>query len=52
MPYVFAVIAIFSLACRFAVGWKENGIGDHCVWYFPTHLRMDGLMFGVLLCYC
>ena len=52
MPYVFAGIAIFSLTCRFAVGWKENGIVDYWVCYFPTHLRMDGLMFGVLLCYC
>jgi peptidoglycan/LPS O-acetylase OafA/YrhL len=52
MPYVFTGIAIFSLTCRFAVGWKENGIVDYWVCYFPTHLRMDGLMFGVLLCYC
>jgi peptidoglycan/LPS O-acetylase OafA/YrhL len=52
MPYLFAGIAIFSLTCRFAVGWKENGIVDPWVCYFPTHLRMDGLMFGVLLCYC
>jgi peptidoglycan/LPS O-acetylase OafA/YrhL len=51
MPYVFAAIAIFSLACRFAVGWKQNGTVDPWVCYFPTHLRMDGLMFGVLLCY-
>jgi peptidoglycan/LPS O-acetylase OafA/YrhL len=51
MPYVFAGIAIFSLTCRFAVGWKENGTVDPWVCYFPTHLRMDGLMFGVLLCY-
>lgn len=51
MPYVFCVIAVFALACRFAVGWKENGTIDPWVCYFPTHLRMDGLMFGVLLSY-
>ena len=51
MPYVFAVIAIFSLACRFAVGWKENGTNNVWIYLFPTHLRIDGLMFGVLLSY-
>ena len=51
MPYLFALIAIFSLTCRFAVGWRENGTNHPYIWYFPTHLRMDGLMFGVLLCY-
>jgi peptidoglycan/LPS O-acetylase OafA/YrhL len=54
MPYLFAAIAVFSLACRFAAGWRENGAiaaADTWVWLFPTHLRMDGLMFGVLLCY-
>jgi peptidoglycan/LPS O-acetylase OafA/YrhL len=49
MPYVFGVAAIFSLSCRFAVGWKENH--DAWIYLFPTHLRIDGLMFGVLLSY-
>jgi peptidoglycan/LPS O-acetylase OafA/YrhL len=51
MPYFFAAIAIFSLACRFAVGWRVVANSGPFTWLFPTHLRMDGLMFGVLLCY-
>lgn len=51
LPYVFAVIAIFALVCRFAVGWKQDGTIDPWTCQFPTHLRIDGLMFGVLLCY-
>jgi peptidoglycan/LPS O-acetylase OafA/YrhL len=51
MPYVFAAIAILALACRFAVGWKENGNSDYLTYLYPTHLRIDGLMFGVLLSY-
>jgi peptidoglycan/LPS O-acetylase OafA/YrhL len=59
MPYLFASIAVFSLACRFAVGWRISG-GDNLsfwrtdnpyIWLFPTHLRMDGLTFGVLIGY-
>jgi len=49
MPYVFGAIAVFSLACRFAVGWKDGD--DFYTFCFPTHLRMDALMFGVLLSY-
>ena len=51
MPYVFGMIATLALACRFAVGWKENGSVDYQTYLYPTHLRMDGLMFGVLLSY-
>jgi peptidoglycan/LPS O-acetylase OafA/YrhL len=51
MPYVFGVIAILVLVCRFAVGWKENGTSDFLTYLYPTHLRIDGLMFGVLLSY-
>lgn len=51
MPYVFGAIAILTLACRFAVGWKENGNPHFLTYLYPTHLRIDGLMFGVLLCY-
>ena len=51
LPYVFAAIAVFALVCRFAVGWKQNGTIDSWTCVFPTHLRIDGLMFGVLLCY-
>jgi len=51
IPYVVSVVAIFALVCRFAVGWQENGAIDPWICLFPTHLRMDGLMFGVLLSY-
>jgi peptidoglycan/LPS O-acetylase OafA/YrhL len=51
IPYVFGAVAVFSLACRFAVGWKENGTSNFLTYYFPTHLRIDSLMFGVLLSY-
>jgi peptidoglycan/LPS O-acetylase OafA/YrhL len=51
LPLVFAGIAIFCLACRFAVGWRQNGIINSFTCVFPTHLRIDGLMFGVLICY-
>ena len=51
LPWVFAAIAVFSLVCRFAVGWSQDGIIDPWSCLFPTHLRMDGLMFGVLLRY-
>src|ERR1035437_5789157 len=50
MPYVFGAIAILALMCRFAVGWKENGTYNYLTYLYPTHLRIDGLMFGVLLC--
>jgi peptidoglycan/LPS O-acetylase OafA/YrhL len=52
LPLISAAIAVFSLACRVAAGWNQDGISFNpylCV--FPTHLRMDGLMFGVLVCY-
>jgi peptidoglycan/LPS O-acetylase OafA/YrhL len=51
MPYVFSAIAVFALACRFAVGWKENGNSNYLTYLLPTHLRIDSLMFGVLLSY-
>jgi len=51
LPRVFAAIAVFSLVCRFWVGWKLDGVFAPLTDMFPTHLRMDGLMYGVLLCY-
>jgi peptidoglycan/LPS O-acetylase OafA/YrhL len=51
LPWVFAVVAIFCLACRFWVGWSQDGTIDFYQCVFPTHLRIDGLMFGVLVCY-
>jgi peptidoglycan/LPS O-acetylase OafA/YrhL len=51
LPQIFFAIAVIALACRFAVGWKQDGIINPWTCLFPTHLRMDGLMFGVLICY-
>jgi peptidoglycan/LPS O-acetylase OafA/YrhL len=51
LPLVFAAIAVFCLVCRFWVGWKQDGIINPWICVFPTHLRIDGLMFGVLICY-
>ncbi len=51
LPMVFAAVAVFSLVCRFWVGWGQDGVVDPWTCLFPTHLRMDGLMFGVLLRY-
>jgi peptidoglycan/LPS O-acetylase OafA/YrhL len=51
LPSIFLAIAIFCLACRFAQGWSQNGTVDPWTSIFPTHLRIDGLMFGVLICY-
>jgi peptidoglycan/LPS O-acetylase OafA/YrhL len=51
LPWVFAGIAAFCLACRFWVGWSQDGNINYYQCVFPTHLRMDGLMFGVLIAY-
>jgi peptidoglycan/LPS O-acetylase OafA/YrhL len=51
MPYVFGAIAVCALALRFAVGWAPNDNFDFLAYLYPTHLRIDSLMFGVLLSY-
>jgi peptidoglycan/LPS O-acetylase OafA/YrhL len=51
LPRVFVATAVFSLFCRFVAGWSQDGVVNPLTCLFPTHLRMDGLMFGVLLCY-
>lgn len=50
LPRIFVVVAVAILAARFAVPptpeawWKEH--------LFPTHLRFDSLLFGVVLSWC
>jgi peptidoglycan/LPS O-acetylase OafA/YrhL len=51
LPWVFGMIAVFCLACRFWIGWNQDGTINYYSCVFPTHLRIDGLMFGVLICY-
>jgi peptidoglycan/LPS O-acetylase OafA/YrhL len=50
IPIVFGVVAVFCLAARLlmtaAIPWYHG-----YVHLFPTHLRLDGLTFGVLLSY-
>jgi peptidoglycan/LPS O-acetylase OafA/YrhL len=48
IPWVFCLTAIFCLACRFAVGSSHGGFQAYL---YPTHLRIDALMFGVFLSY-
>lgn len=51
LPYLFIGVAVVALACRFAAGWNDFGNTDYQHFLYPTHLRIDGLMFGVLLSY-
>jgi peptidoglycan/LPS O-acetylase OafA/YrhL len=51
IPYVFGAVGVICLTCRFLAGWKQDGTIDPLTCLFPTHLRMDGLLFGVMLGY-
>ncbi len=50
LPRIFLAIAVLTLAARFATP------PDQPLWLkahlFPTHLRLDSLLFGVLLSWC
>lgn len=50
MPAVFALVAVFCLGCRIAnlAVYPEY---SHRAYLFGTHIRIDSLMFGVLLSY-
>jgi peptidoglycan/LPS O-acetylase OafA/YrhL len=49
VPAVFAVLAVGCLALRLHVAATQPY--SHTTWLYPTHLRLDGLFFGVLLSY-
>lgn len=49
IPWIFAAVALLSLAARIATGWLEPYAHESHL--FPTHLRLDGLSFGVCLSY-
>ena len=50
LPLLFLMVAIFSLSARIinAIMVQPYSISTHL---FPTHFRMDSLLFGVLLSY-
>jgi peptidoglycan/LPS O-acetylase OafA/YrhL len=50
LPVVFAAVAVFCLAARLLMTAAIPGYHAY-VHLFPTHLRLDGLTFGVLLSY-
>lgn len=47
---VFGVIAIADVVLRFRTGASLSG-QQYDIYYCPTHLRIDALLFGVLLSY-
>jgi peptidoglycan/LPS O-acetylase OafA/YrhL len=49
IPAAFVIIALLCLALRIHVG--HSAPYKHKTHLFPTHLRLDGLCFGVLLSY-
>jgi peptidoglycan/LPS O-acetylase OafA/YrhL len=51
VQHVFVAVAVLCLGFRFMSGWDQNWNEDYYRYLFPTHLRLDGLMFGVLLCW-
>jgi len=50
MQSFFILICLFCLVLRLYV-FQQNGYGGLFVNDFPTHLRMDSLVFGVLISY-
>ncbi len=51
MPTLFMVIATTELMLRVVTTWHMTSPEFRIRYQFPTHLRLDGLMFGVLLGY-
>jgi peptidoglycan/LPS O-acetylase OafA/YrhL len=49
IPKIFLGVALFSVSARIITGLASPY--DHHSHLFPTHLRLDGLMFGVCLSY-
>jgi len=50
VPAIFAAVAVICLALRIVTAVAVPGF-SYQVNLFPTHLRLDGLMFGVCLSY-
>jgi peptidoglycan/LPS O-acetylase OafA/YrhL len=49
LPKVFVALAAVVLLFRIAAGWHETTA--YPLFMYPTHLRIDGLFFGVVLSY-
>jgi len=50
LPSIFLAVCIFSLSARLITGLLIQPY-DHHTHLFPTHLRLDSLLFGVLISY-
>jgi peptidoglycan/LPS O-acetylase OafA/YrhL len=50
VPVLFLCLSLFCLACRLYVSIRYP-VFDHQTHFFPAHLRMDELAFGVLIAY-
>jgi len=48
LPACFLAVAATCLTLRFLTGWRLTG-HEFEIYYWPTHLRIDSLFFGVLL---
>ena len=50
-PKIFVFVFTACLAARFMAGWRLSDWRYDYVYLYPTHLRLDGLMCGVVLSY-
>jgi peptidoglycan/LPS O-acetylase OafA/YrhL len=51
VPAIYAAVGIGALILRLLHYWMAAAPYSHLTYVFPTHLRLDSLMFGVLLSY-
>jgi peptidoglycan/LPS O-acetylase OafA/YrhL len=51
VPGIFMVVATAEMLLRIATGWHLTQSSNEFRYVFPTHLRIDSLLFGVLLSY-
>jgi peptidoglycan/LPS O-acetylase OafA/YrhL len=51
LPGLFMAVSTVAIALRIATTWHMSTAADELLYLCPTHLRIDGLLFGVLLSY-
>jgi peptidoglycan/LPS O-acetylase OafA/YrhL len=51
LPWLFVLVAATCLGLRLGTSWNAPLPYDNKALHFPTHLRLDSLLFGVLLSY-